>query len=344
MKINYSINNIINSGISSETKLSDVRRIRIVNISCLIAIVLTPFIFLYNFAIGNHKEVYPLLFFSLMIVIGFILNSRHKNQWAAIFLILGGVVCSYWVTAIAHNQVGAPYFDILFGIVAIHLFEKKYMKILMGGLAFFSFIFLNYYQLAYRPFDLAEYALVFIMLAGVFLSIYHYNSEFEKNELIIKQQSEYLLSIQEEKHKSNLDLKQKDMDTFAANNRMQLQIRENIITQLGKIESENGSLKIIKSIRIDLLNQVETQRKLSFSEKNISDVNAQLYERLTDKHPNLSKKERELCSYIRLGLSTKEIASLMNTSDNTVYVTKNRLKAKLNLSTNTQVDTYLLNF
>ncbi len=344
MKFSYTIGHVINRGVTTETELDDVRRIRLINISFLIGLVLIPLILLYNSIIGKPNETYPILFCSVIVILGFALNKQVSNQVALILLLLGGIICSYWVTAISETQTAAPYFDLLFGVSAIFLFKKKSLKVLIGITAFLSFVLLNAYQQQYKLFSIQEYIPISIMLITTFVSLYRINTEFERNELTIKQQATDLLNLQKEKHKVDLDFKQKDIDTIVANNRMQLHIRENILDRLGKIKEDKGSLKEIQSIKNELMIQIETQRKLNFSEQNIEEINAQYFERLLLKHPKLSKKERELCSYIRLNLSTKQIATLTNSSLNTIYVTKNRLKVKLNLETNAQVDTYLLNF
>ena len=64
-------------------------------------------------------------------------------------------------------------------------------------------------------------------------------------------------------------------------------------------------------------------------------------ERLKTVCPELSNTEREICSYIKLKLSTKEIASLRKSSDNAIRVTRHRIKAKLGLKDLTQLDSYI---
>jgi DNA-binding CsgD family transcriptional regulator len=49
------------------------------------------------------------------------------------------------------------------------------------------------------------------------------------------------------------------------------------------------------------------------------------------KFPDLHKNERKLCAYLRLGLSSKEIASLLNISLRSVETFRYRLRKKLGL-------------
>lgn len=338
------IDKILSTGTTPNTPLDDVRRIRLVNAGTISAMILVPFLFFYNWYIGNAQEFIPLVFLFSFVVVSLLLNRNHKNQYASAILITSTIITSYWVVYISPTQVGAPYFNILFGLLSIYIIKNKLLKYGLTLIGFFSFVLLNAYQLDTKPFTLTEYLPVLLMLIGLFIVLTRYDSDYRRKERIIKEQADNLLKLKEEKYEKELQLKQKDVDTVVANNRMQLKIRENFLSALEEIKEEKGSLKAIRSIKLDLKSQIETQLKMGFTEKHLEEINAQFFEKLISKHPKLSKKERELCSYIRLGLSTKEIAALISTSENTIYVTKNRLRAKLNLEANAQLDTYILNF
>jgi len=63
---------------------------------------------------------------------------------------------------------------------------------------------------------------------------------------------------------------------------------------------------------------------------------------LKKQHPNLTPNELKLCAYLRMNLSTKEMARLMNISVRGVEISRYRLRKKLQLSTETNLFTYLL--
>lgn len=60
----------------------------------------------------------------------------------------------------------------------------------------------------------------------------------------------------------------------------------------------------------------------------LESLNETFYENLSDKIPNISEKEKRLCSMIRLGLTSKEIASIVNISPKSVDVSRYRLRLK----------------
>lgn len=60
--------------------------------------------------------------------------------------------------------------------------------------------------------------------------------------------------------------------------------------------------------------------------------------------PNLSPQEMKLCTYLRMNLSTKEIANLLTISVRGVEISRYRLRKKLALDRSTNLQEYILNF
>jgi len=65
---------------------------------------------------------------------------------------------------------------------------------------------------------------------------------------------------------------------------------------------------------------------------------------MKEKHPDLSPRELRLCAYLKMNLSTKEIAPLMNISIRGVEIGRYRLRKKLNLDREDNLINYLMNF
>ncbi len=65
---------------------------------------------------------------------------------------------------------------------------------------------------------------------------------------------------------------------------------------------------------------------------------------LITKHPNLTQTDVRLCSFIRLGMSNKEIALVLNQSTDSVKVTKYRLRKKILYESDISFENYLKQF
>jgi len=59
-------------------------------------------------------------------------------------------------------------------------------------------------------------------------------------------------------------------------------------------------------------------------------------------HPNLSPNDIKLCAYLRLNLSSKEIAPLLNISARSVEIKRYRLRKELGLEHNINLVDYIL--
>jgi DNA-binding CsgD family transcriptional regulator len=78
--------------------------------------------------------------------------------------------------------------------------------------------------------------------------------------------------------------------------------------------------------------------------RNFDRVHSDFLKRLAEKHDHLSPNDYRLCAYLRMNLSTKEIASLMNISVRGVEASRYRLRKRLNLETDTNLTDYLMRF
>ena len=78
--------------------------------------------------------------------------------------------------------------------------------------------------------------------------------------------------------------------------------------------------------------------------KHFDKVHSDFLIALKEKHPTITPNELKLSAYLRMNLSTKEIAQLMNISVRGVEISRYRLRKKLGLSPETSLFDYLINF
>ncbi len=73
-------------------------------------------------------------------------------------------------------------------------------------------------------------------------------------------------------------------------------------------------------------------------------VHPSFFNKLLDKHSSLRQGHLKQCAYIRIGLSNKEVAQLLNISSKGVEMARYRLKKKLNLAPEDSLIDYLFEF
>ena len=73
-------------------------------------------------------------------------------------------------------------------------------------------------------------------------------------------------------------------------------------------------------------------------------VHHDFFRRLKENHPKLSSKDLKLCAYLRLNLSTKEIAPLLGISVRGVEISRYRLRKKVDLDKSINLNEYMISY
>jgi DNA-binding CsgD family transcriptional regulator len=144
----------------------------------------------------------------------------------------------------------------------------------------------------------------------------------------------------------NLEIKKKNsaLASSALNNIKKNELLTDLIKDIKGIDKEllNSSLhypvkKVIKKINNHLIDKEDW---LTF-QFHFSNSHAQFFQNLREKHPNLSSNEIKLSAYLKLNISSKEIASLMNIAITSVEQSRYRLRKKFNLSKDVNLVNYI---
>ena len=143
--------------------------------------------------------------------------------------------------------------------------------------------------------------------------------------------------------KSELDLKERELVSFLLQLSQKNELLALVTKQLKKISSGNQ-----KNIRQKLSQLLETLENIPGTPVDWEMVVLQLeklhpgfLDRLQVKHPNLTPKEKKLCAYLRLNLSSKEISGLQNVMPKSVEIARVRLRKKLRLSRDIRLSRYI---
>ncbi|WP_339656694.1 two-component regulator propeller domain-containing protein [Flavobacterium frigidarium] len=199
--------------------------------------------------------------------------------------------------------------------------------------------------------------LVYIILIGVILYIYYkwnkmrYIQKLALKEEDLKHQKKILelelkaqndLNTQQyEKHILELELLSKSSQV--AGKSLSIAKQSEMIEKVQGIlekETDINKLKseVKKAIKINAVNKHEWE---SF-ETNLNQIHNEFITTLSKKFPNLTSKDIKLCIYLKMNLSSKEIAPMMNISFRGVELHRYRLRKKLQLETEENLSQFLL--
>ncbi|OIV41748.1 helix-turn-helix and ligand-binding sensor domain-containing protein [Flavobacterium johnsoniae] len=199
--------------------------------------------------------------------------------------------------------------------------------------------------------------LLYLLIIGAVLFFYYkwnklrYTQKLKLQAEELKHQREILemelkaeneLNVQEyEKHILELELQTKSSEVAGKSLSIakQSEMIENIQNILNS-EKDFNKLKseIKKAIKINEVNKHEWE----IFETNLNQIHNEFIINLSKKYPHLTPKDIKLCVYLKMNLSSKEIAPMMNISFRGVELHRYRLRKKLNLTQEENLSKFLL--
>ncbi len=114
---------------------------------------------------------------------------------------------------------------------------------------------------------------------------------------------------------------------------------------LRQVLEQSTSAAVKKDLR-QVLNLLNFDQKLDEDWEQFAQyfdqVHVNFLGRVREKFPKLSQNDYKLCAYLRMNLSTKEIASLMNISVRGVEASRYRLRKRLELPNETNLNEFIM--
>lgn len=159
-------------------------------------------------------------------------------------------------------------------------------------------------------------------------------------EMELKKENE--LNIQEfEKHILELELQTKSSEV--AGKSLSIAKQSEMIENIqGILDSEKDFNKLKSEIKKAIkINEVNKHEWETF-ETNLNQIHNEFIINLSKKYPHLTPKDIKLCVYLKMNLSSKEIAPLMNISFRGVELHRYRLRKKLSLTQDENLSKFLL--
>jgi tetratricopeptide (TPR) repeat protein len=134
----------------------------------------------------------------------------------------------------------------------------------------------------------------------------------------------------------DVEIKNKELTTNVMYLIRKNELINNVAERLLKVQNtilpENQ--KVIHDIIIDLQKEADNDTWKEF-ELRFNQVHSDFYHNLRKMYPGLSPAEEKLCAFLRLNMSTKEIAAITQQSIKSVEVARARLRKKLHLTNTT---------
>jgi ligand-binding sensor domain-containing protein len=171
----------------------------------------------------------------------------------------------------------------------------------------------------------------------------------QQKELMLEKEKEKeheILKIEKEKFEASLHHKNNELTSLTLHITQKNEILTKIGNSLNKTineSQEESTLKNLKDIKTLIQKALNSDEWEKFSE-HFNSVHEGFLKRLKQQYPDLSTSTLKLCAFIKMRLSSKQIATLMNTAPESVLKARYRLRTKFNLEKETGLEEFLNNF
>ena len=200
----------------------------------------------------------------------------------------------------------------------------------------------------YSNFMIANYFLVFLLIFFLFNKSYekYYRDKEQKIirinqnklELIEVEKKQALMAVENNKLQNDIESKNRELAISTMSMIKKNQFLSKIKSDLKKSESGDKIFSVIKMIDRNLNNKDDWK----FFEEAFNNADKDFLKKVKSTHPSLTNNDLRLCAYLRLNLSSKDIAPLLNISLSSVEIKRYRLRKKMQLTHNEGLTDHLL--
>lgn len=166
-----------------------------------------------------------------------------------------------------------------------------------------------------------------------------------------KQKEKEIVKLKNQKLQYELRHKSQELASSTMNlirkNEILLEINQNLDKVAEEIKSTKDTSDLLKRLvkmQDDIKKNIERDDNWKKFEANFDMVYENYLKRLGEQFPVLTVSDKKLCAYLKMGLSSKDIAPLLNMSFRSVEMSRYRLRKKLDLNREVNLTEFLQNF
>ena len=203
------------------------------------------------------------------------------------------------------------------------------------------------------------YVILLLALAFLFRYLYQLKLERDKKQIAEKLEREKqaflrqeafaneqeIIRLKNEQLQADLASKSRELANSALNIVYKNELLQNIEAEMKQLKDAMG-----KKLPEDYLRKIQhtinegktDERDWNLFEKSFNEAHENYFKKLKANHPELTPNDLKLCAYLRMNMSSKEIASLLNITVRGVEIRRYRLRKKLNLEHDKNLVEFLL--
>ncbi|MGN6394893.1 MAG: triple tyrosine motif-containing protein [Mucilaginibacter sp.] len=167
--------------------------------------------------------------------------------------------------------------------------------------------------------------------------------EFLKREAILNEQE--IVKIRNEQLQADLAGKSRELANSAMNIVYKNELLQKISEEILHLKDSSGkhlSEEQLRRIQKVIDEGMSDERDWNIFESSFNEAHENFFKKLKAGHPDLVPNDLKLCAYLRMNMSSKEMASLLNISLRGVEIRRYRLRKKLNLPHDKNLTEFLI--
>lgn len=294
--------------------------------------------FIYEFAELKNR-LHPILITSVLLLACILFVVEPESEYfqisahIALVYLLAIAIRAAILLCKKNDEAGKSFLflTLLFGILCIE--EIIHIH--------FGYQFFSQYFDQFLPLDVFPIFFSLIIFKQLSIDVFSKTRlELENSKLQIQEEKNKLKESERKRLKYELENKKKDLTDFG----LEISRSKEFVSQLKqKIElvRKSPSQKDMEEIIGHMVSYNSNNSALSLFQENVDEVNHEFKEKLKSQFPKLSNNEIQICQFLRLNLSSKEIASIKNISTDSMKVLRHRLRKKLALESKTDISVFL---
>jgi ligand-binding sensor domain-containing protein/DNA-binding CsgD family transcriptional regulator len=207
-----------------------------------------------------------------------------------------------------------------------------------------------------------KFLYLFIVALAIFLLLFIPRIKFDKEKKLIEQNLqrktlseklradkalEDIIRLENEKLQLDNDTKNQELASTTLHLLQKNELIQDLsvkLNQISKLSKEKETKHAIDKILKKVASDQQMDEDWEIFALHFNQVHLDFLHRITEKYPDITPKDQKLCAFLRMNLSSKEIAPLLGISIRGVEISRYRLRKKLHLRNDDNLSTFILHF
>jgi len=186
------------------------------------------------------------------------------------------------------------------------------------------------------------------IVAGIYI-FFSLRQKMNRNKLLreqektLEQEKLHVAQLERDQYEKELSFKKNELTTHALHMIQKNELLDTLKSNINELEKNQQNVNGYGKLRRIINGSVQIEKEWVNFNRHFEQVHHGFYSKLKNEHQSLTGNDLRLSAMLRMNLSSKEVASIMNVSPESVKKARYRLRKKLQLENEADLHTYMMN-